>query len=342
MTDPLPTHADRRTVAPARAAAALAAASALALALAAPARAQDGELAPFTYGLNWLPQAEHCGFFQALASGAYAEAGLDVEIVSGGPDVNVALLVGAGELDAGMGSSFTTLNLVDQGVEAKTVAALFQKDPQTLVAHAGQGVETLADLSDRPIMVANFSRGEFWQFLKAEHGFTDDQLRPYSYNAAVFLSDPTAVQQGYVTEDGLFLGAELEEPPVILLLADYGYENYATTIFATDATIEARPDDLRAFVDATIAGYETCLETGAPEAMAMVMERNPDHSEELWHYKLDVMRERGLVAGGTAAEAGIGTMTAERWQSFFDTMVEAGVYAADLPVEEAYTLEFVE
>jgi len=324
-----------------RLAATLAAAAALAAALAAPARAQD-DPAPFRYGLNWLPQAEHCGFFQALATGAYAEAGLDVEILSGGPDVNVALLVGAGELDAGMGSSFTTLNLIDQGVAARTIAAMFQKDPQTLVAHAGQGVETLEDLADRPVMVANFSRGEFWQFLKAEYGFSDDLLRPYSYNAAVFLSDPTAVQQGYVTEDGLFLGGALDEPPVILLLADYGYENYATTIFATEETIAARPDDLQAFVDATAAGYETCLTGDASAAMAIVLARNPDHTEALWHHKLDVMRARGLVDGGDAAERGIGTMTAERWRSFFDTMVAAGVYDADLPVDDAYTLDFVE
>ncbi|NBB83853.1 MAG: ABC transporter substrate-binding protein [Alphaproteobacteria bacterium] len=314
----------------------------LAVAAAAVLPAAPAAAEPFRYGLNWLPQAEHCGFFQALADGSYAEAGLEVEIVSGGPDVNVALLVGAGELDAGMGSSFTTLNMVDQGVEAKTVAALFQKDPQTLVAHAGQGVENLADLAERPIMVANFSRGEFWQFLKAEHGFTDDQLRPYSYNAAVFLSDPTAVQQGYVTEDGLFLGAEMDDPPVILLLADFGYENYATTIFATDAVIEGRTEDLQAFVDATIAGYETCLTGDASAAMEIVMDRNPDHSEALWDYKLGVMRERALVDGGAAAENGIGTMTEARWQSFFDTMVAAGVYDADLPLEEAYTLEFVD
>ena len=87
-------------------------------------------------------------------------------------------LVAAGEIDMAMGSSFMTLNMVQLGIKAVTVATMFQKDPQTRVAHAGQGVRTLEDLNGRPTMVRQFSPNEFWQFLKARYGFTDDQLRP--------------------------------------------------------------------------------------------------------------------------------------------------------------------
>jgi NitT/TauT family transport system substrate-binding protein len=250
------------------------------------------------------------------------------------------LMVAAGEIDMGMGSSFTTLNLVNRGVKARTVAAFFQKDPQTLVAHAGQGVSTLQDLKDRRIMVGQFSRNEFWQFLKAKFGFSDDQLSPYSYSAAPFLADPKAVQQGYITEDAVLLGKVLSEPPVSILLADYGYDNYATTIFATDAYIEAHSRTVQAFVDATRKGFEDCITGDPAPAMKAILAVNPTGGEELFRFKLDQMRKRGLVLGGDAGKLGIGAMTDERWARFFDTLVAAGVYPKTLDVKSAYTLRF--
>jgi len=294
-----------------------------------------------SFGLNWVPEGEHCGFFQAQARGYYKEAGLDVELRPGNPNVNMPLLVASGELDMGMGSSFTPLNLVNRGVPARMVAAYFQKDPQTLVAHPGQGVSTLADLKGRPVMVGNFSRNEFWQFLKARFGFTDDQLRPYSYSSAPFLADPKAVQQGYVTEDAFMLGKAMKEAPVVLLLADYGYDNYATGIFATDKYIDAHPKTVQAFVDATTKGYEECMTGDPTPAMKAILALDPTGGEELFNFKIDQMRKRGMVDGGDAAKLGVGAMTDERWASFFKVMSEAGVYPKTLDYKAAYTLRFI-
>jgi NitT/TauT family transport system substrate-binding protein len=294
------------------------------------------------FGLNWLPEGEHCGFFQAKAGGLYEKAGLDVELRSGGPDQNVAILVASGQEDLGMGSSFTTLNLLNQGTAAVTVAAFFQKDPQTLVAHPDQDIKTLADLKGKPIMVARFSQGEFWQFLKFKFGFEDSQLRPYTYNAAVFLSDPKAVQQGYVTEDEFFLGKEMPKPPVVMLLADYGYANYATTVFTTQAYADKKPAVVKAFIDATKAGYQQCMTGDSTAGMKLMMAANPDHGEPLYHFKLKQMKERGLVTGGDAATLGIGAMTDARWKEFFDGMVATGIYPKTLDYKAAYTTKFLD
>ena len=295
-----------------------------------------------TYGLSWVPQGEHCGFFQAQQRGFYKDVGLDVELRPGNPNVNLPMLVASGEIDMGMGSSFTTMNLVNQGIKVRTVAAFFQKNPQTLVAHPGQGIETLSDLKGRPIMVGNFSRNEFWRFLKARHGFTDDQLRPYAYSAAPFLADPKAVQQGYITEDAFLLGSQLPAPPVSLLLADHGYQAYATTVFATDSYIAAHPRRIQAFVDATSKGYVECLNGAYEPAMRATLALNPRHGEDLFHFKIKQMRERGIVLSGDAATMGIGAMTDQRWKAFFDDMSQAGVYPETLDYKSAYTLQFVQ
>lgn len=294
-----------------------------------------------TFGTNWLPEAEHCGFYQAKAAGLYEAAGLDVTIVPGGPDRNIPLEVTAGKLDLGMGSSFTTVNMVKEGVEAETVAAFFQKDPQTIVAHAGQGVSTLEDLKGRPIMIAQFSRVEFWQFLKAKFGFTDEQVEPYTYSAAPFLADPKAAQQGYITEDALLLGKELPEPPVSILLADYGYQNYATTVFGTKAYLEANADAVKKFLAATAEGYRQCVGGDYTPAMKAILAANPDHTEELFHFKMKQMADRGLVSSGDAETLGIGAMTDARWKEFFELMASTGVYPDTLPYRSAYSLDYL-
>ena len=306
-----------------------------AAALAQPAAAQSTSI---VFGTNWLPQTEHCGFYQAQAAGLYEAAGLDVEIVPGGPDINVQALVAGGRYQLGMGSSFTTLNMLAEGIPAVTVAAYFQKDPQTIVAHPGQGIDSLDDLLGKPIMIAQFSQYEFWQFLKVQFGFTDDQLARYTYSAGPFLADTSAAQQGYVTEDAYLLGAEMDAPPVSLLLADYGYQNYASTVFGlTDWIAENRPA-VDAFVKATAEGYAACIDGAAPEAKAAILEANPDHGEGLYDFKLQKMQELNMVTGEDGLP--IGAVSEARVASFFATMSEAGVYPADLAYADAFDFTF--
>jgi NitT/TauT family transport system substrate-binding protein len=231
--------------------------------------------------------------------------------------------------------------MLSEGIEAETVASFFQKDPQTLVAHPGQGIETLEDLKGKPIMIAKFSQLEFWQFLKAKYGFTDEQIQPYTYSAAPFLADPTAVQQGYITEDALLLGKDLPAPPVSILLADHGYQNYATTVFGAKPFLEANADAVKAFLAATAEGYRQCIAGDYADAMKLVMAENPDHTEELFHFKLKQMIDRGLVLSGDAETAGIGAMSDARWKEFFDLMVASGVYPADLDYKAAYSLDYL-
>ena len=293
------------------------------------------------FGLSWVAEAEHCGFFQAKANGLYEKAGLDVEIVNGGPDRNLPLQIGANDLQLAMGSSFTTLHMMKNGVQAQAVAAFFQKDPQTLVAHPDQGIKTLEDLKGKPIMVAKFSQQEYWQFLKRKYGFGDEQLRPYTYSAAPFLVNPQAVQQGYITEDAMLLGKAMPKPPVSILLADYGYRNYQDTVFGLKEYIEKNPRLVQAFVDASRAGWQQCVGGDYTPAMKGVLAMNPEHGEELFHFKMKQTRERGLVDSGDAKTLGIGAMTDARWKEFFDVMAASGVFPASLDYKAGYTLKFL-
>src|SRR5579864_2609238 len=202
------------------------------------------------FGTDWKAEAEHGGYYQAIATGIYKRYGLDVHLKPGGPQVNHAQLLAAGVLDFNVASnSFIPLNYVQQNIPMVAVAAFFQKDPTVLIAHPGQGDDNLAALKGKPIMIGSDTRVTFWLFLKQKYGYTDDQIRPYTFSAAPFLADKTAIQQGYLTSEPLTI-EQTGEKPVVMLLADAGYSSYGALIETSQTLVRDKPDLVQRFVDA--------------------------------------------------------------------------------------------
>lgn len=297
------------------------------------------ELTPITFGTNWYAQAEHGGFYQAVATGIYEEHGLNVTIKMGGPQVNGTQLLMGGAVDFFMGYSSDAIKAVAEGIPKVTVAAMFQKDPQVLIAHPGTA-ETLADLKGRPIYVSSSANTTYWPFLKARYGFTDDMKRPYNFNMGPFLADKQVAQQGYLSSEPRLIKEEGGIDPVVFLLADNGYEPYSTTIETRREIVESDPDLVQRFVDASIKGWYSYLDDPAP-ANELIKQDNPEMTDEQMAYGLEKMQEYGIVISGEAETDGIGAMTDARWQSFFETMSEAGVFDANVDFTQAYTLDFV-
>jgi NitT/TauT family transport system substrate-binding protein len=293
------------------------------------------------FGTNWRAQAEHGGFYHAVAAGIYGRHGLEVTIRQGGPQINSAQLLAAGRLDFNMGASlFGALNYVASGVPIITVAALFQKDPQILMAHPGQGNDSLEALRGKPIMISAGAQSTYWQFLKQRFGYTDAQIRPYTFQLAPFLADKKAIQQGYLTSEP-FKAEQAGVKPVVLLLADAGYTSYTTTIETRRQVVRDRADLVQRFVDASIEGWYGYLGGDPGPADALIKRDNPDMTDELMAYSREAMKRHGIVISGDALTLGVGAMTDARWKDFFDTMVKAGVFKPSLDYRRAYTLAFV-
>ncbi|MEQ8267624.1 MAG: ABC transporter substrate-binding protein [Parvibaculum sp.] len=306
-----------------------------------PGGAPSGDLVRVTFATDWKAQAEHGGFYEAIAKGYYEEAGLDVTIQQGGPGVNVPQLLAAHSVDFGLGSNnFIPLNIAQAGAGAKAVMASFQKDPQVFITHPRDDVKSLADMKGKPIMVSDATVSAFWQWLKSKYGFEDSQIRKYTFNLAPFLTDETAIQQGYLSSEPYMIRQQGIEPQVFLL-SDYGYPGYAAFILASDRIIAERPEIVQAFVDASIRGWVSYIYGDPSAANALIKRDNPEMTDEVIANAIRLMKEYGIVDSGETETLGVGAMTDERWKKFHDAMVEAGVYPADLSVHSAYTLEFV-
>jgi NitT/TauT family transport system substrate-binding protein len=286
---------------------------------------------------NWYAQAEHGGFYQAVAEGTYRKHGLDVEVKMGGPQVNVVQLLLAGQADLVMGYDLQTIKLIEQGLPVVTVGATFQKDPAVMIAHPD--VKTIADLATRTLLIGQASETTFWPWLKAKYGFTDAQKRPYAFSVQQFLVDRNVAQQGYATSEPYSI-EKGGVKPVVFLLADLGYPPYAQTIVTTRKTSQDKRDLVRKFLQATAEGWNSYLANPAP-GNALIKKANPQMEDELMAFGLRKMREFALVTGGDASKQGLLTMSDTRWRQTFDFMAGAGLAPRDLDYRQAYTLEFV-
>ena len=293
------------------------------------------------FGTDWKAEAEHGGFYQAIATGIYQRHGLEVSLRPGGPQVNHAQLLAAGVLDFNIASnSFAPLNFVREKIPMVAVAAIFQKDPSVLIAHPGQGDDSFAALKGRPIMIGSDTRVTSWLFLKQKFGYTDDQIRPYGFSVAPFLADKKAIQQGYLTSEPFTIEKEGVKP-VVLLLADAGYGSYGALIETSQKLVRDKPDLVQRFVDASIEGWYSYLNGDPTPGNALIKRDNPEMTDALIAYGIAKIKEYGIVDSGEAKANGIGAMSEARWRDFFDTMTRAGLYPPDMDFRSAFVPQFV-
>jgi NitT/TauT family transport system substrate-binding protein len=304
---------------------------------AATARAEDA----ISFGLDWLAEAEYGGYYQAVATGLYARHGLKVTIRQGGPQVNQMQLMMAGRLDFNLGGG-RAIEFVQQNLPFVAIAAIFQKDPSVLIAHPGQGNDSFAALKGKPILIGADTRASWWRFLAGKYGYSDSQIRPYTFNLQPFLADKTLVQQGYLGSEPFAIKQAAGFEPVVLLLADAGYAGYGNIVTTSMKLVTEKPDLVQRFIDASIEGWYSFLYGDPTPANRLIKQDNPEMQDALLSYGRDVMKSHGIVNSGDALKLGIGAMTNERWAEFYRSMADAGVYPKGLDVKKGYALRFVD
>jgi NitT/TauT family transport system substrate-binding protein len=295
-----------------------------------------------SFGTNWVPEAEHGGFFQAVADGTYAKYGLDVTIVPGGPNDNNRMLLIAGKLDFFMAANtLMSFDAVANKVPVVSVAAIFQKDPQVLLSHPESKITKLEELKPLTLFVSKEGITSYFQWLKTEYGFSEKNVRPYTFNPQPFIADMQSAMQGYVTSEPFAIEKAAHFKPGIILLADYGFNTYSTLIETRSELVDKKPDLVQRFVDASIIGWYHYLYGDNASGNALIRKLNPEMTDELLAYSIARMKEYGIVDSGDTLRDGIGAMSDARAASFYDKMVRAGVVRPDIDFRKAYTLRFV-
>jgi NitT/TauT family transport system substrate-binding protein len=295
-----------------------------------------------SYQTNWRAQAEHGGFYQGVAAGIYKKYGIDCDLRMGGPQISNSQLLLGGRIDIIMSSGLEALNYAREDLPFLCIAAIFQKDPQVLIAHKGSGNESFEKLKGKTILVGTSGRVTYWPFLKNKFGYSDEQMKPYTFNLAPWLADKNLVQQGFISSEPYAM-RQAGADPVPMLIADAGFDNYNTTLATSRKLVTEKKDLVQRFVTATLEGWAEYLKggPGIEAANAQIKKDNPDMTDDKIAYAIKVMNENGIVQSGDALTLGIGAMTDARWQRFYKSMAEVGVLPAGVDPAKGYSLEFV-
>ncbi|MBN8996277.1 MAG: ABC transporter substrate-binding protein [Rhizobiales bacterium] len=306
------------------------------LTAAAPAFALD----EVTFGTNWVAEPEHGGFYQAVVDGTYEKYGLKVTIV---PKADQAMLLG-GKIQFYMqGNLLGTFSAAEQDVPVVEVAAIFQKDPQIIMAHPESGLKEFGDLGKlKSLFVGDdlYVTGYRWM-MSAYPSIKGEQRKPYNYSVAPFLADKDSGQQGYVTSEPYSVKKEGGFEPTVFLMADAGYSTTSTMIEGMQDYVKANPDVTKRFVEASIIGWYNYMYGDNKAANDFIKKENPDMTDELIAFSIKQMKDYGLLVSGDSEKGGIGCFTDARVKDFYDKMVKAGVVKADLDLSKVYTTEYV-
>jgi len=299
------------------------------------ADAADG-LTPVVMQTDWFPQAEHGGFYQALARGFYREAGLNVDVRAGGPGSHVRLRVARGDADFGLLRSDDTAMAVSQGLPLVLVAASLQHDGEALLVHADSPVHDFADLDGQTLMAPLSMVWVSYIQKKYDVAFN---LVPTSYGLASFFADPGLVRSCYLTSEP-FLAQERGVSVRTLPLIDADYDAYAG-IVARRELARNSPELVRAFVAATLRGWEDYLSGDPTPANTLILERNPQMSQGQLDYSRAALLEHSLVSGFPEKGECIGVIDLERIQREIDRLREFDALAKPLSAEDIATSEFL-
>jgi len=297
----------------------------------APAAA-DGGPAPLPkvrFKTDWFPQAEHGGFYQAVANGFYKEAGIDVEIVPGGPGVPVEDILLAGQVDIAMGRSDDMIAWVSKGVPLMTVGVYMERDPQAILVHDEDSVRTFADLNGRTIMGV---QGSNWIDYIKVHYHIDFNLIPSNFGIAQFMADKTFIQQCFVTNEPYYVIKNGGHPRT-LLMSDSGFNPYRV-IYTTQRYAREHPEEIRAFIAASLRGWDDFMNGDPSPGKALIAKNNTSMTEEFMDYSIKAMRDEHMVSGRAELGEKPGLMTQERLRGQVNDLYQLKIIPELIPVDK--------
>lgn len=305
----------------------------------APAKTEEGAaLDRVVLQTDWFPQPEHGGFYQALAMGYYAEAGLEVELLPGGPNAMTTQQILRGRAHFAMNRADTVYGLTRQGVEAKFVMSTLQHDPQAVMLHAENPVESLEQLDGKRVMAIP---GLMWvRWIQRKYGI-ELTILPHDFGMERFLNDKMFIQQCLVTNEPFFIRQHGIEPKV-LMLRESGFDPYHGIYCLADFA-EENPELVERFVAASIRGWADFILGDPAPAFAEIARRNPRMTEPFMRYSWQTMRDMYLVTGMNAGKEGIGTIDPDRMEAMVRELEELDLIEGDGSTAAAdwYTTRFV-
>jgi NitT/TauT family transport system substrate-binding protein len=284
--------------------------------------------------MDWFPQTEYGGYYQAVTRGFYREAGLEVEFVPGGPGVPAKESVALGRAEFGMTDGNDVLVAISRGVPLVIVGAEMQHNPQGLMFHAAHPLADFSNLDGKTVMAG---AGSAWvEYLQRSRNLKFDLL-PLTEDLTSFLADEKFIRQCFVTQEPYFAGRSGAKVGT-LLIANSGYDPYRV-IFTSRDYLEKNREIVRAFVAASVRGYVDYISGDPAPAFAAITAANPMMTPDVMQFSIDAMKRLRLVEGDSAAGERAGVLQRERIEGQIRILSELGLLGRELKADEVADFE---
>ena len=284
--------------------------------------------------LNWFPEAEHGGFYAALEHGYYRDAGLDVEIIPGGPNAPVIQEVITGQVEFGVTNADQIFLGRSKGANVTALLAPLQDGPRCIMVHGSSGIESFEDLNNMTIALSEAK--PFAMYLKKKLPLENVEFVPYPGSVAEFMTNEKFAQQAYIFSEP-FTARQKGGDPKTLMLSDFGFNLYSSVLFADEKTLTKSSDVVKAMVTASARGWQRYLADPEP-TNTFIHEANSHMGLEILGHSVGTLKDLCQ----TADDQPFGVMTDERWQTLHDQMLDIGAITKPIPIADVFTTRYLD
>jgi NitT/TauT family transport system substrate-binding protein len=270
---------------------------------------------------DWFPQPEHGGFYQAMAKGYYEDEGLDVTILPGGPNAMSTQKVLKGSAHFAMNRADTIYTLVQREVPVVMVMSTLQHDPQAILLHTSNPINSFEELDGQRIMAVP---GLNWiKWIEAKYSI-QLEIIPHDFGIDRFLNDPDFIQQCLLTNEPFYV-TQSGASPKVLPLRESGFDPYHG-IYCLKSFADDNPDTVRRFLRASVRGWQDFILNDPGTALELIRERNPKMNEAFMGFCHATLVKRNLVTGiGSTGGEKVGTLDPKRMEALVDEMKTLGL-----------------
>ena len=301
--------------------------------------AEKTEAKPLTkvkLALNWFPEAEHGGYYAADVEKYYPRSGLRVEILPGGPEAPVLPRVASGQVEFGISNADEVLMARAAGADVVALMAPLQVSPRCILVREGSGIERLEDLKN--VTLAMSVRNAFGHYLQKKLPLEGVEIVPYTGSVAQFLADRNYTQQAYNISEP-FVVRQQGAGARCLMVSEIGFNPYTSLLVTSGKYLREHENEIAAMVRESVRGWMFYIVRPA-SANGRIQELNPEMGAEILKFGVETLKP--MVLDEVAKQAGVGAMSAERWETMLSQLVELEmIEAGAVNAADAYTTKYL-
>ena len=286
--------------------------------------------------LDWFPEPEHGGVYQAVAKHFYQDEGIETDLLPGGAGRPILTGLLTGQADLEIAQSTDVMMRINTGVPLVIIGAVMQHDPLAVMVHDESPVHSFGDLNGRTVMALP---GTVWMSYVKKRYHIDFKIIPMNFSLAQFMADKDFIQQGFITSEPYYVQQKGVKART-LLIADSGFDPYRVFV-TTRKFAREHPSELKRFMAASVRGWNDFIDSDPTPAENEIQRLNPQMTGEFMSYCIAAIRANRLITGRPEKGERTGLITPGRLEAQLSLLSSMGFVSPNLKVADVARFDMI-